>query len=272
MSIWDATNYESKDNLLRVVRQQAEGMFAMAGAPDAWERPTACPEWQVRDIIGHMIDVTESYFVGFDSARSGTPVPDALGLRDMGRLLDEGAKTHRELSQEEALQRLESDFSKAMEMFSALGPEEWGGLTVPHKYMGPLPAFIYPVFHLMDYGVHSWDIRQGTGRAHGLRSETADLLVPFMFILWQATASPPADAEPCEVGIRIAGGNNAGTWRISAGPDGFTYAAGDVSELPAVIEFDPGSFVLTVFGRSNSGTIYGDVETAERYLNAFFRI
>jgi uncharacterized protein (TIGR03083 family) len=270
--MWDATDYASKENLLRVVRQQAEGMFGLAAAPGAWEMPTACPEWQVRDIIGHLIDVTESYFVGFDAARSGTPIPDALGLRDMGRLLDEGAKAHRDLSQSEALERLEGDFTKATEMFSALGPEEWGGLTVTHKYMGPLPAFIYPVFQLMDYGVHSWDIRQGTGRAHGLRSETADLLVPFMFILWQATAAPAADAEACEIGIRVSGGNNAGSWRISVGPDGFSYATGDVSDLPAVIEFDPGSLVLTAFGRSNSGTIYGDVAVAEQYLNAFFRI
>jgi uncharacterized protein (TIGR03083 family) len=272
MTVWDATSYDSKDTLLRVVRREAQGMFGLAAAPDAWNRATACPGWQVRDVVGHLIDVTESYFVGFDSARSGTPVPDALGLRDMARLLDEGAKTHRELSQDEALQRLESDFSKLMEMCSALGPDEWGGLVVTHKYMGPLPAFFYPVFQLMDYGVHSWDIRQGSGRAHGLRSEAADLLVPFMFILWQVTAAPSPDGEPCEIGIRVAGGNNAGTWRINAGPEGFSYAAGDVADLPAVIEFDPGSFVLTVFGRSNAGTIHGDVAVAERYLNAFFRI
>lgn len=272
MSVWDATSYESRDNLLRVVRQQAEGFLALASSPGAWERSTACPEWQVRDLVGHLIDVTESYFAGFDSARSGTPVPEALGLPEMGRLLDEGAKTHRGLSQEEALQRLEGDFSKLMEICSALGSDEWGGLIVPHKYMGPLPAFFYPVFQLMDYGVHSWDIRQGSGRAHGLRNETADLLVPFMFVLWQVTATPPADGDRCEIGIRVAGGNNAGTWRVSAGPDGFSYAAGEVVDLPAVIEFDPGSFVLTAFGRSNSGTLYGDVDVAERYLNAFFRI
>jgi uncharacterized protein (TIGR03083 family) len=271
MTEWDATSYDSKDTLLRVVRGEAVNMFGLARAPGAWERETACPGWETRDVVGHIIDVTESYFVGFDSARSGTPVPDALGLRDMARLLDEGAKVHRELGQDEALQRLESDFSKLMDMCSALGPDEWGGLVVPHKYMGPLPAFFYPVFQLMDYGVHSWDIRQGSGRAHGLRSEAADLLVPFMFILWQAT-SAPSEAEPCEIGIRISGGHNAGTWRISVGPDGFAYAAGDVADLPAVLEFDPGSFVLTTFGRSNAGTIHGDVAVAERYLNAFFRI
>ena len=61
---------------------------------------------------------------------------------------------------------------------------------VPHFYMGPLPAFFYPAFQLMDYGVHSWDIRQGTGRAHGLSGEAADLLTPFMFVLWQYTTAP----------------------------------------------------------------------------------
>ena len=42
----------------------------------------------------------------------------------------------------------------------------------------------------MDYGVHSWDVRQGTGRAHGLSGEAADLLTPFMFVLWQYTTNP----------------------------------------------------------------------------------
>jgi hypothetical protein len=157
-------------------------------------------------------------------------------------------------------------------MCEALGPDEWGGLTVPHKYMGPLPAFFYPAFQLMDYGVHSWDIRQGSGRAHGLEGEAADLLVPFMFVLWSATTDIPAESEACEIGIRVTSGHNAGTWKVGAGAGGFTYEAGDVDGLPAVLEFDPGSFVLTAFGRSNSGTIRGDVAIGERYLNLFFRI
>jgi uncharacterized protein (TIGR03083 family) len=272
MSAWNAMSHDAKDNLIRVVRNEAEGMFALASAPGAWEAPTACPQWQVRDIIGHIIDVTESYFVGFDTARSGSVAPDALGTRAMQSALDAGAKGLRTLSQSEALDRLRSDFEKLMEIVSALGPDEWTSFTVPHKYMGPLPAFFYPTFQLMDYGVHSWDIRQGTGRAHGLHSDTADMLVPFMFILWSATSNVSPDAEPCSVGISVASGHNAGTWRVTAGPEGVAYEAGDVSDLPAVIEFDPGSFVLTAFGRSNSGTIRGDSELGERFLNSFFRI
>lgn len=272
MSDWEATTYEAKENLLRVVRQQAEALFRLAAEPGVWESPTACPHWQVRDIVGHIIDVSESYVVGFDAARGGSAAPDALGVRVMQTRLDEGAKVHRTLSQQDALNRLQSDFAKLMEIFTALGPDEWGGLTVPHKYMGPLPAFFYPVFQLMDYGVHSWDIRQGTDRAHGLHGDTADLLVPFMFILWQATANVPAGIGPTEIGIHVSSGHNAGTWRISAGPEGMSFAPGTTEEFPAVIEFDPGSFVLTAFGRSNSGTIRGDVALAERFLNLFFRI
>jgi uncharacterized protein (TIGR03083 family) len=272
MSEWNAMGYDARDNLLRVVRHEADRFFALASPPAAWQAPTACPKWEVRDVVGHLIDVTESYFVGFDAARGGAVAPDALGMKVMGERLDEGARQHRTLNQDEALERLRGDFAKLMEMIEALGPDEWGGLQVPHKYMGPLPAFFYPVFQLMDYGVHSWDIRQGTGQAHGLSADAADLLVPFMFILWQATADVPADATPSELGVRICAGHNAGSWKLSAGPAGLAYEAGDVDDLPAVLDFDAGSFVLTAFGRSNSGTISGDVGSAEHFLNLFFRI
>jgi hypothetical protein len=137
--------------------------------------------------------------------------------------------------------------------------------------MGPLPAFFYPAFQLMDYGVHSWDIRQGTGRAHGLSGDAADLLVPFMFVLWQATADPTDVSEPFELGLRLSG-RNAGEHRVRISSEGVTFEPGSVDDLGTVIEFDPGSFVLTAFGRSNAGTIRGDTDVADRYLNLFFRI
>ena len=54
--------------------------------------------------------------------------------------------------------------------------------------------------------------------------------------------------------------------------EGLSYAQEDVSGMPAVIEFDPGSLVLTAFGRVNAGTIRGDRAVAGRFLNSFFRI
>jgi hypothetical protein len=59
---------------------------------------------------------------------------------------------------------------------------------------------------------------------------------------------------------------------VSIGPGGLSYAQEDVSGLPAVLEFDAGSLVLTAFGRMNAGTIRGDRAVADQFLNSFFRI
>ena len=270
MSEWDFTNYDSKANLLGTVRRHAGEMFALASPPEAWEAPTAAGHWQVRDVIDHLVDTTEGYFTGFDAARGGGSVPDPLGVKGMDKHADEGALAFRGTSQDELVERLRTDFTRMMATFDALGADEWGGLIVPHKYMGPLPSFFYPIAQLVDYAVHGWDIRQGTGRSHALDGDAADFLVPFCFIVWQSTAEC-GDVEPFTIGVRISG-RDAGETRVAVTPDGLAMEPGDVADLPLVLEFDPASFVLTAMGRTNGGTARGDARLAERFCNLFFRI
>jgi uncharacterized protein (TIGR03083 family) len=262
--------FEGKATVLRVVRHEAGQFFDLVDRDGVWEAPTGAGHWQVRDVVGHLVDTTEGYFAAFDAARSGRDVEPAYGLPGMAARVDQRAQSLRDEPRGALVQRLRGDFDTMMETFDALSEEDWSNLQVPHFYMGPLPAFFYPAFQLMDYGVHSWDVRQGTGRAHGLSGEAADLLTPFMFVLWKYTVA--GDPQPCELGIRITSGPNAGDTVVTVGPNGMDYRAGSAEGLPAVLEFDPGSFVLTAFGRSNAGTIRGDRSVADRYLNLFFRI
>jgi uncharacterized protein (TIGR03083 family) len=271
VSEWNGMTYEAKDNMLRVVREQAEGMFALADVPENWTKPTNSTDWEVRDVIGHIVDVTEGYFVGFDAARAQKEGPENHGLPIMAKRLDERAQDFRELSQQEMMDRIKADFEKMMGIFEGLSEDDWSNLMVDHSYMGPLPSMIYPAFHLMDYGVHSWDIRQGLGQEHALDGETADLLVPFMFVLWQSTAQIDFE-DSFQVGIRVTSGQNAGDTILTVGPEGIAAEPGDVSGLPTVFEFDPGSFVLTAFGRANGGTFRGDRDISDRFLRLFLRI
>ena len=259
MSAWNAMTYEGKDTILRVVREEAERMFAMAEAPGAWEEPTACSDWQVRDIIGHIVDTTEGYFKAFETARAGGSA-EARGLPVMHEMAGDGGRAFRNHTQAEMMGILEP-----------LTEEEWSGLMVPHVYMGPVPAFVYAGGQLMDYGVHSWDIREGIGRAHAMSADAADLLVPFMFIIWQSTIRASADLSPFSIGVTVTG-RNAGSYRVSISDQGMAYEPGDVSDLPTVLEFDAGSMVLTAFGRINAGNARGDQALAERFLNLFYRI
>jgi uncharacterized protein (TIGR03083 family) len=272
MGEWNFMEYASKGNLLEGIRRESSEMFALVEDPTLWRAPTGAGDWQVRDVFGHLIDTTETYFVGFDAARGDGEPPQSFPLTDMAIHADIGARRFRDLKREDAIERLRVALSKMLEIEEALTEEDWGGLQVPHKYMGPLPAFFYPVFQLVDYSVHSWDIREGTGRPHALEARSADLLVPLCFVLWTATPQFGPDVEPMELGIRITSGANAGDTKIAVGPEGLSLSQESVADLPAVIEFDPASFVLTAYGRINAGTIHGDRALAHRFLAGFYRI
>jgi uncharacterized protein (TIGR03083 family) len=271
MSQWNAMTYEGKDTILRVVRREADDMFALAEEPGAWDAPTACESWNVKDVIGHIVDTTEGYFAAFDTARAGAEAPAPYGLVAMHERAGRTAQAFGGQSQQEMLSRARADLDKMMGILEPLTADEWTGMIVPHAYMGPVPAFVYAGGQLMDYGVHTWDIRQGRGQAHALSADAADLLVPFMFIIWQSTIRPDADLTPFSIGIRVSG-RNAGDTRVSIGDGGMSYEPGSIDDLPAMLEFDPGSMVLTAFGRINGGTASGDTARANRFLNLFFPI
>src|SRR6478672_3175830 len=242
MSEWNFFDYSSKDNLLRTVREQSDGMFALASDPGVWEAPTSSGHWEVRDVIGHLVDTTEGYFPAFDIARSGGTAPDPLGVRDMNEHVDRGAIAFRGTSQDEMLTRLDKDRAEMIAIMEGLDADAWNNLMVPHKYMGPLPSAFYPVAQLVDYTVHSWDIRQGTGQPHALAGDSADLLVPFCWIVWQSTAEC-AGVEPTTIGVRITG-ESGGDTRASVSEAGLALdPGGDLDGLPLVLEFDAASFV-----------------------------
>jgi uncharacterized protein (TIGR03083 family) len=271
MSEWNAMTFQGKDTILRVVRDQANQMFTLAERPGAWIAPTACENWEVRDVIGHLVDTMEGYFKAFDVARSGATAENAYGLLGMHERAGGQARSFRDLSQHEMMARVRTDFDKMMGILEPLNEEEWTSMIVPHFYMGPVPAFIYAAGQLMDYGVHTWDILEGTGAAHALDADAADLLVPFMFIIWQSTIKPDTDMSPFTIGIRVSG-RNGGDTRVTVSESGMSYEPGSIDDLPAVIEFDPAGLVLTAFGRINGGTASGDTELADRFLNLFYRI
>jgi hypothetical protein len=92
----------------------------------------------------------------------------------MAQKLDEGATRFRSLSKEEAIARLKTASDKMFEIFDALDEQTWSGEIVSHVYMGPLPAYFFAAFQLIDYSIHSWDIKAGLGRDGRLRRRGGD--------------------------------------------------------------------------------------------------
>ena len=190
MSEWNAMTFEGKPTILSVVKDQASQMFALAEQPDSWEAPTACENWEVRDVIGHLVDTMEGYFKAFEVARAGASAENAFGLLGMHERAVARPASSRNLSQAEMMTRVRADLDKMMSILEPLSEEEWTTMIVPHFYMARCRPLIYAAGELMDFGVHTWDIKEGSGKAHALDADAADLLVPFMFIIWQLDDPP----------------------------------------------------------------------------------
>ncbi|MDR3575312.1 MAG: maleylpyruvate isomerase N-terminal domain-containing protein [Anaerolineaceae bacterium] len=268
-------SFAGKPVLLDVIRTESQAMFALINDPDIWDVQTRCTEWQTRDIVGHLIDTTEGYLNRWEKARKGEHT-EMLSLPVMAEEVNKGAKSFRSLPRQQAIDRLKEDSIRMMAVLESLTENDWSNFIVEHRYMGPLPTFFYPAFQVMDYGVHTWDIRYGLGDKIGKLSErTAGVLVPYMFILMQSTVDATSAAGLDSVyGIQIAG-PWGGKYRVTVKDSKFNYKPeeDDFKGYDAVFTFDdPSDFVLTSFLRFPGGSARGDPDVIDRVRHMFFRI
>ena len=118
MGTWNAMTYQAKDTILRVVEEEAAQFVTLVDSDEAWEAPTGAGHWQVRDIVGHIVDTTEAYFLAFDAARNNAQVDPPYGLPGMAARVDE-QRPGAPLEPRGALvDRLRTDFDKMMEVFA----------------------------------------------------------------------------------------------------------------------------------------------------------
>lgn len=65
MSAVNSMSYEGKDVVLDVIRQERQAFYDIIDDPANWNVDTRCEGWEVHDIVGHMIDVTEDEWNNF---------------------------------------------------------------------------------------------------------------------------------------------------------------------------------------------------------------
>jgi len=264
---------EGKSVVMDTMRRDRAKFFDLVEDPKNWNVQTRCTEWEVRDLVGHMIDVSEGYLARWEIAKKGEEA-DAKGLAVMGETLNDHALEFRSLSREEALSRLKADAQKLDDIFEALTPDEWGGFLVTHPYMGPVPAGFYPAFQIMDYAIHPYDVEYGLGDKLAEIDETsAGILIPYCHIIMQYTVDQEsAKGVDCVYGIDVSG-PWGGKWRVTVKDGQWSAAAedGDFKGCDALFRYTPSDFVLTVFGRFEGGSATGDPAVIEQVRKLFFR-
>jgi uncharacterized protein (TIGR03083 family) len=264
---WNFWSPASQERIVEVLGRQFEEIDVVVSDPDDWHRPTACEGWQVRDMVGHLVDATESFLTGFAAARRSEAI-DPVGFAGMADATDQAARALRTVPRNDLLERLRHQNGRLLAEFSSLSADEWTNLVVPDRYAGPLPATAVATGLLGGYTVHGWDVGEGTGRPHAIPADAADLLVPFVFALWSVTAQTDEVDSPFSVGIRTTG-HNEGETRIDVSKGNIRFSPAAIHDCDAVLDVDPGTLVLIGYGRVNAGSLHGDAGVMRRFRSLF---
>jgi uncharacterized protein (TIGR03083 family) len=264
---------DTRATVMTVMRRDRDKFDRLVSDPKNWNVMTRSEGWEVRDLVGHMIDVMEGYFKNWDLAKKGQDASTA-GMAVMGTSLNDHALDFRSLSREEALARFKKDYEKLDGMLDALSAEEWGNFIVMHPYGGPVPAGAYATFQIMDYAVHGYDIEYGLGnKLANIDEASAGLMLPFTFIFWSATVDQnEAEGVDMAYGVDIAG-PWGGKWRCTVKDGKLAYEPekGNFEGCDALFFYPTvQEEVLTFFGRFPGGAAQGDPKAIDKVRHLYF--
>jgi uncharacterized protein (TIGR03083 family) len=259
---------EGKAHLLSLLQQEYRNLVTIAANLDdkQWTAPSPCEEWEVRDVIGHMVDVAESYLGYFTLAEKGWDAGEPLGWGAYPKALSSCAQSYRRLPRLELLARLEGLSEPLFAKLEALDANQWATMLIPHRYGGPLPPFVMAVFQLIDYAVHSWDVRVATGGDDGISYETSQPLVPFAFTVYNFLFDA-AKAAGQDVTLQYDVEHPDGSlepWTVAIQQGQLVVAPGAPEGPEAVLRLTPTELLLRVF-RQQSCAVSGDEDAAIRF-------
>ena len=134
---WNFQDPASKNRLLGVLRREIDEMFELAAEATRWHTPTACPGWEIRDMIGDLLDATHNYLTGFDIASHRTAAPEPVGVAGMANASDVATRAFRSEPRDELLTRLRADTDRLLGVRIA----HRRGMVRTHRYR-PLPGSV----------------------------------------------------------------------------------------------------------------------------------
>jgi uncharacterized protein (TIGR03083 family) len=148
--------------VLDALAEEFDALMALAHGlePSAWELPTACPGWFVRDQFAHVIG-TERMLLGEEAPPAVDPLPGYV-RNPIGALNEAWVRHLRSLAPDRLVRMLDDVLRKRLEAlrsaddarFDAVGPSPVG--MVPYRE--------FMLVRTMDCWVHEQDVRSAVGR------------------------------------------------------------------------------------------------------------
>ncbi len=148
----------------QVVHAEAKRLeqFLRALSPEDWQRPSACDQWQVADVVAHLAGMSLAERItgglhGDLTPPQGGPQTGALSEDALRESVAQRAIAARERLGDQLLSVFIASNDPLDQVLSALRPQDWE--TLCQHPMGPEPVRTWIDMRITELAMHGWDIR-----------------------------------------------------------------------------------------------------------------
>jgi uncharacterized protein (TIGR03083 family) len=158
---------------LSSIRELSDALVTdlLALSPEAWDGPTNCAPWRVRDLAVHIVSSGEGFVANIRQGLAGSVSP---GVSDEER---HRRQTELEAADSEtvarALQAVTAEFAG---LYEGLQEDELSVICFHRR--GNRSVRWYAAHRLAEVAFHAWDLQFSLGREPKLDEEVAALLLP----------------------------------------------------------------------------------------------
>ena len=264
------------DRCLGLIRDLAGslGDDVLALPPDAWDAPTNCPPWQVRQLIAHVVMSGDGFRQSVERGLAGSAEPPhATGDRD--RQIAELARS--------SPAELVAALNNVTDGFEALyrDLDEAGLESICYHRRGNRSARWFAYHRLAEVAFHRWDFHRSLGRDAQFDDAVALTLLPTLLESNAPRTYAAGLSAECGNGERYllaAADDPTARWLVTIHPDRLDVARGDAN-ADVTIAGPPGQLALLIYGRADLGElrrdgtvrVEGDAAIAERFARLFPR-
>ncbi len=249
----------------------------IAGLPaQAWDGPTNCAPWRVRDLAAHVVSAGEGFALAIRRGLGGSA--DAVGPADARRRRQEELAGADPALVADALQAVTLDL---LQLYDGLGPDQLAALCFHRR--GPRSVRWYAAHRLAEVAFHRWDLQSSIGRNPYMDEEVAALLLPTLIesnapSTYAAGLTPVRGAGERYLLVATGAGEPERAWLVRIDPAELRAGPGG-GPADLTMTGSGAALALLVYGRrqlsslvgSGALKLEGDLTLADRFSTTFPR-
>ena len=244
--------------------------------PEQWELPSACAEWQVRDVVSHLIGGAERQAESMERGRGGDPNPPAGFVPPEPAALS-AANAQRDIDRRgqlagRFLEAFDASYEKLHREFDEFAKTSWDTLCW-HVRRGAMTAASYVELRIQELAIHDWDIRSAFQPNAGLDPGCVPVLLD-MSPTWLGMCFRPSDRlpDPLVYGFDV-GPEPSRQYRMSVTGDAFEMNPGPAPDAGLSLSATAEQYLLFTYGRltaaegmaSGKLTVRGEAAHLDRF-------